>query len=73
MASSSATPSTRADLQDGADPRPPLLPDLLEHIQKGDLNPEIIISHRLNLSDAAEGYRLFDKAEDDCRKVILRP
>ncbi|WP_285961419.1 zinc-dependent alcohol dehydrogenase [Pseudomonas tohonis] len=51
----------------------PLLPDLLEHIQKGDLNPEIIISHRLNLSDAAEGYRLFDKAEDDCRKVILRP
>lgn len=51
----------------------PLLPDLLEHIQKGDLNPEIIISHRLNLADAAEGYRLFDKAEDDCRKVILRP
>lgn len=51
----------------------PLLPDLLEHIQKGDLNPEIIISHCLNLADAAEGYRLFDKAEDDCRKVILRP
>jgi len=51
----------------------PLLPDLLEHIQKGDLNPEIIISHRLNLADAVEGYRLFDKAEDDCRKVILRP
>lgn len=51
----------------------PLLPDLLERIQKGDLNPEIIISHRLNLADAAEGYRLFDKAEDNCRKVILRP
>jgi threonine dehydrogenase-like Zn-dependent dehydrogenase len=51
----------------------PLLPDLLERIQKGDLSPEIIISHRLNLADAAEGYRLFDKAEDDCRKVILRP
>ncbi|MCU9948508.1 zinc-dependent alcohol dehydrogenase [Pseudomonas sp. PDM13] len=51
----------------------PLLPGLLEHIQKGELNPEIIISHRLDLADAAEGYRLFDKAEDDCRKVILRP
>ncbi|MGE8497503.1 MAG: zinc-dependent alcohol dehydrogenase [Pseudomonas sp.] len=51
----------------------PLLPTLLEHIQKGELAPEIIISHRMALADAAEGYRLFDKKEDDCRKVILRP
>lgn len=51
----------------------PLLPTLLEHIQTGDLAPEIIISHRMKLTDAAEGYRLFDKQEDDCRKVILRP
>jgi threonine dehydrogenase-like Zn-dependent dehydrogenase len=51
----------------------PLLPRLLEHIQNGDLAPEIIISHRMSLADAAEGYRLFDKKEDDCRKVILRP
>jgi threonine dehydrogenase-like Zn-dependent dehydrogenase len=51
----------------------PLLPTLLEHIQNGDLAPEIIISHRMSLADAAEGYRLFDKKEDDCRKVILRP
>jgi len=51
----------------------PLLPTLLEHIQKGELAPEIIISHRMALADAAEGYRIFDKKEDDCRKVILRP
>jgi threonine dehydrogenase-like Zn-dependent dehydrogenase len=51
----------------------PLLPRLLEHIQNGDLAPEIIISHRMSLADAAEGYRLFDKKEDDCRKVILLP
>ena len=50
-----------------------ILPPLLEHIVKGELNPEIIISHRLPLEAAAEGYRLFDKQEDDCRKVILRP
>ncbi len=50
-----------------------LLPELLASIQNGELRPEIIISHRMNLSDAAEGYRLFDKKEDDCRKVILRP
>jgi threonine dehydrogenase-like Zn-dependent dehydrogenase len=50
-----------------------LLPTLLEHIQAGELRPEIIISHRLRLSDAAEGYKIFDKADDECRKVILRP
>ncbi|WP_339523910.1 zinc-dependent alcohol dehydrogenase [Pseudomonas sp. EA_35y_Pfl2_R111] len=51
----------------------PLLRTLLEHIQKGDLQPEIIISHRMALADAAQGYRIFDQKEDDCRKVILRP
>lgn len=51
----------------------PLLPKLLEHIQKGELSPEIIISHRMRLADAAEGYRLFDSAREQCRKVILRP
>lgn len=49
------------------------LPTLIEHILKGDLHPEIIISHRLSLENAADGYRLFDKKEDACRKVILRP
>ena len=51
----------------------PLLPRLLKHIQRGELRPEIIISHRMALADAAEGYRLFDRKQDDCRKVILRP
>lgn len=49
------------------------LPTLIENILNGDLNPEIIISHRLSLEQAAEGYRIFDKKEDACRKVILRP
>lgn len=49
------------------------LPTLIEHILKGDLHPEIIISHRLSLENAAHGYHLFDKKEDDCRKVILIP
>lgn len=49
------------------------LPQLLEHIENGDLSPEVIITHRMNLSDAAEGYRIFDQREQDCRKVILTP
>jgi len=51
----------------------PLLPTLLERIRNGELTPEVIISHRMKLEDAPEGYRIFDKKEDDCRKVILRP
>jgi threonine dehydrogenase-like Zn-dependent dehydrogenase len=50
-----------------------LLPPLLEHILLGDLHPDIIISHRLPLDAAAEGYRMFNEKEENCRKVILLP
>ncbi len=49
------------------------LPELLSHIESGKLRPDVIISHRLPLSEAATGYSLFDKKEDSCRKVILTP
>jgi len=50
-----------------------LLPRLLEQIILGTLRPDIIISHRLSLEEAAEGYRIFNEKDQDCRKVILRP
>ena len=50
-----------------------LMPELLEHVGNGLVKPEIIISHRMKLADAAAGYATFDKAEDDCRKVVLTP
>lgn len=50
-----------------------LMPELLDLIGEGHLNPEIVISHRLRLSEAVQGYELFDKAEDDCRKVVMTP
>ena len=50
-----------------------LMPELLKFIEAGQLHPEMIISHRLPLEAAAEGYRLFDKKEDNCRKVVLTP
>lgn len=49
------------------------MPELLEFIQAGKLSSEVIISHRLSLEDAAAGYRMFDKKEDNCRKVVLTP
>ncbi len=49
------------------------MPELLERIWEGKLQPQAIITHRLPLELAAEGYRLFDRKQDNCRKVILRP
>lgn len=49
------------------------LPTLLEHIEAGRLQPELIVTHRLALEEAAQGYKIFDKKEDECRKVILVP
>ncbi|MBJ6981323.1 zinc-dependent alcohol dehydrogenase [Luteimonas sp. MC1572] len=49
------------------------MPELLEAIGEGRLAPEVIISHRMKLADAAQGYKMFDAQEDDCRKVVLTP
>ena len=49
------------------------LPELLDFIEDGKLQPDIIISHRMKLADAARGYEIFDKKQEDCRKVVLTP
>jgi threonine dehydrogenase-like Zn-dependent dehydrogenase len=46
---------------------------LLQAIEEGKLQPDVIISHRMSLAQAAEGYKMFDKKEDNCRKIVLRP
>jgi len=47
------------------------MPQLLEHIAKGELHPEAIITHTMPLSEAARGYEIFEKKQEDCRKVVL--
>jgi len=49
------------------------MPELLEFIEQGKLAPEVIISHRMPLEQAVEGYKMFDKKDDGCRKIVLRP
>ena len=49
------------------------MPTLLAMIEEGRLHPNVIISHRLPLAQAAEGYRMFDQKHDNCRKVVLTP
>lgn len=49
------------------------LPRLLSLIEQGLLTPEEIVTHHMPLDAAAEGYEIFDKRKEDCRKIILVP
>jgi len=46
---------------------------LLERIERGELDPTRIITHRLPLGEAPRGYDLFKHKEDGCEKVVLKP
>lgn len=49
------------------------MPELLSFIEEGKLQPQVIISHRLTLEQAVSGYEIFDRKEDNCRKVVMTP
>jgi threonine dehydrogenase-like Zn-dependent dehydrogenase len=49
------------------------MPELLEYVASGRMRPEVIISHRMKLADAEQGYKIFNEKEEDCRKVVLTP
>jgi threonine dehydrogenase-like Zn-dependent dehydrogenase len=44
---------------------------LLERIQKGEIDPSFVITHRLRLEDAPKGYDMFLHKRDNCEKVVL--
>jgi threonine dehydrogenase-like Zn-dependent dehydrogenase len=46
---------------------------LMERIQKGEIDPSFVITHRLPLDAAPEGYSTFLNKQDECIKVVLRP
>ena len=46
---------------------------LLERIERGDLKPDLVITHRMALDDAPRGYEIFKKKEEECIKVVLTP
>jgi threonine dehydrogenase-like Zn-dependent dehydrogenase len=45
---------------------------LLERIQRGEIDPSFVITHRLPLDEAARGYDLFLNKIDNCEKVVLK-
>lgn len=46
---------------------------LLERIERGEVDPSFIITHRLKLADAPQGYAMFRAKQDGCIKVVMNP
>jgi threonine dehydrogenase-like Zn-dependent dehydrogenase len=49
------------------------LPTLLKLILDGKLDTTFLISHRLPLEEAANGYKIFKEQQNDVTKVVLKP
>jgi threonine dehydrogenase-like Zn-dependent dehydrogenase len=46
---------------------------LLDRIMAGDIDPTFVITHRLPLEQAPEGFSMFNDKQDDCIKIVLKP
>jgi threonine dehydrogenase-like Zn-dependent dehydrogenase len=49
------------------------IPRLLEHIQRGELDPSYYATHEMALDNAQDAYQTFKKKKDDCVRVVFRP
>ncbi|HEY9283380.1 MAG TPA: zinc-dependent alcohol dehydrogenase [Pyrinomonadaceae bacterium] len=46
---------------------------LLERIEKGEIDPSFVITHRMRLADAPAGYEIFKHKQDNCIKIVMQP
>lgn len=49
------------------------LKPLLDRVQKGEIDPSVIITHRMPLEEAPDAYKMFRDKQDECVKVVLKP
>jgi len=49
------------------------LPRLMGHIERGEIDPGEIITHRVPLEQAAQMYQIFRDKQDSCLKVVMTP
>ena len=49
------------------------LKPLLERIQQGQIDPSFVITHSMPLTEAPQGFAMFDKKRDECIKIVLKP
>jgi threonine dehydrogenase-like Zn-dependent dehydrogenase len=49
------------------------LKPLLAHIERGDIDPSAIVTHRCSLDEAPQAYATFQAHADHCEKVVMTP
>jgi threonine dehydrogenase-like Zn-dependent dehydrogenase len=49
------------------------VPELVEHITSGRIDPSFVVTQRMPLSQGAEAYKLFRFGQDESIKIVLDP
>ncbi|MCW5851983.1 MAG: glutathione-dependent formaldehyde dehydrogenase [Anaerolineae bacterium] len=49
------------------------IPKLVQHVERGEIDPSVIVTHVLPLDQAPHGYQIFKDHQDGCIKVVLTP
>jgi threonine dehydrogenase-like Zn-dependent dehydrogenase len=49
------------------------LPALMQRIEKGDIDPSFVITHRATLEEGPELYKTFRDKKEGCIKVVMKP
>jgi threonine dehydrogenase-like Zn-dependent dehydrogenase len=49
------------------------LEPLYQRIRNGDIDPSFVVTHRMELGKAPDGYETFKHKLDNCVKVVLKP
>lgn len=49
------------------------LPRLMQRIERGEIDPSFVITHRVSLEQGPEMYKTFRDKQDGCVKVVMKP
>jgi threonine dehydrogenase-like Zn-dependent dehydrogenase len=49
------------------------MPKLMERIEKAEIDPSFVITHRATLEEGPELYKTFRAKKDGCIKVVMKP
>jgi threonine dehydrogenase-like Zn-dependent dehydrogenase len=49
------------------------IPRLLEHVERGDIDPSFVATHEMSLDQAQSAYQTFKQKNDECVRVVFRP
>lgn len=49
------------------------LEPLLERVEGGEIDPSFVVSHKFDLEEAPNAYKMFNDKQNGCIKVVLKP